>query len=161
MLFRILIGLVAVGGLEFGFCHLWLRFLEHTISDAGLIIYNSKLSVTDWETWMSAFGACLFWSILCMWARYLSQPKEMTIRLMAGLAAAVLVGMNLSALLKITTTAQFMIQDALADPEGKGRIVSVEVLSILGWNLGGAASATLFAAAILGVRRMLRDSDPV
>ena len=96
-----------------------------------------------------------------MWARYLSQPKEMTIRLMAGLAAAVLVGMNLSALLKITTTAQIMIQDALADPEGKGRIVSVEVLSILGWNLGGAASATLFAAAILGVRRMLRDSDPV
>ena len=159
MLFRILIGLAAVSGLEYAFCHLWLSFLEHTITDAGLIIYNSKLSMTDSETWMSALGACFFWGVLCLWGRYLARPKEITSGLMAALAAAVLVGMNLSALLKITTTAQIMIQDALADPEGKGRVVSVEILSILGWNLGGAASATLFAAAILGVRRMLRDPE--
>lgn len=157
MLLRLLIGSSLICGLEYSFNLAWLSFLEQTMTDAGLIFYDYKEYAPHSDSRLSGIWAVLFWGLLCLWGRHLAKPQALSTRQMIGLGCAVLTGMNLSALLKVTTTAQIVIQDALADPEGKGRVVPVEALDMLGWNLGGAASATLFAAAILGVRRMLRE----
>jgi hypothetical protein len=153
----ILIGLPVLGVTEYFFCRAWQSWIEQSVTSAGLSILDDSESIWHVESLSSSGFLMLVWLVLVIACVILERPNRPSFKVLSATLLSVLVGANLSALLCLTTTAQILVQNALADPTGDAMRISINQLSLMNWNVGGAVSGAFFALAVIGVRRILRD----
>lgn len=159
--YSLLIALFCVSLLEYFFCQQWQNFILQSVVEAGLKVTGLTSEVQNSESLMSAFSLAVIFLILCLLTRPLIKNNRHEPSSVFLCGFAVLMGANLSALLRLTTTVQIHIQKGLSDPSGEAMTIQYADIALNSWVVGGSCAGSIFAFGLLGVRYLLRDGDSV
>jgi hypothetical protein len=159
--YSLLIGLFCVSLLEYLLCQQWQSFILENVVRAGLKVTGLSSEIQSSECLMSAFSLAVIFLILSLLTRPLVKGKAHDTSSVFLCGFAVLMGANLSALLRLTTTVQIHIQNGLSDPSGDAMTIQHADIALNNWVAAGACAGSIFAVGLLGVRYLLRDGGSV